>query len=253
MTIQEKIITEINRTERLSAKNTVIHNADAFAKFIVTAVYTAAVVSTDIYAPLALIPLVFYNIVIFILGEIPFRSSVPRILAVMPFVILIGIGNVISDRTVVEVGAGIYLCGGVVTFISIFLRGILTVTAVYLFICTTGFYPFSRKLMAHRHLRIFGWILSLLYRYIILMLEESSAIMKAYTLRRGESGISLKAAGSVLGLFFLRVSEKADRIYGSMQLRGFGSGTVCKKMSWRDFLYIFIFVTMILFFRFRGR
>ncbi len=253
MTIQERAIGAINKTERLSGKNTFIHNTDPIAKFIVTVIYIAFINSVDIYAPWALLPFLFYNIIIFILAEIPPIESLGRILVIMPFILIVGLGNVIFDNSQIEIWYGVYVSGGLLSFISILLRGFLGVAALYAFICTTGVYAFCRRLFVNRYLGFFAGIIALMYRYIILMLEESSDIMKAYSLRKGSNKISLKEAGSVLGLFFMRVADKADKVYNAMRLRGFCIEAGPSKISFKDVLYILFFVLLFLLFRLWGR
>ena len=62
----------------------------------------------------------------------------------------------------------------------------------------------------------------LIYRYIVLLLQEGIRIATAYALRApGQKGIQFRAWGSLLGQLLLRSLDRAQLVYESMQLRGF--------------------------------
>ena len=62
----------------------------------------------------------------------------------------------------------------------------------------------------------------MIYRYIILLLQEGSRLATAYALRApGQKGIHFRAWGSLLGQLLLRSIDRAQLVYESMQLRGF--------------------------------
>lgn len=239
MTKLDKAVDEIKKIEVLSEKRTIIHSINPLAKFTVTVVFIAMVTSVYKYSPVSLLPFFFYNAAIFILGEIPIKESAKRMLIVLPFIIFLGVGSIIAGGD-----------AGVCSFITILLKGILTITALYLFICTTGFLRLTKSLFRFRPLSPLAWIIMLLYRYIILLLEETSTILKAYSLRSGSNKISLKSGGSIIGLLFFRVLDKANKLYSAMRLRGFGYSLETERLRVIDFIYTAVCIVLFVIFRF---
>jgi cobalt/nickel transport system permease protein len=83
--------------------------------------------------------------------------------------------------------------------------------------------------------------LILTYRYIALLLEEVARILLAYSLRSPFSrGVHFSAWGSLSGQLLIKTHLRAQRVYESMQCRGFageyntGSG---KRFSLSDLAY----------------
>ena len=70
--------------------------------------------------------------------------------------------------------------------------------------------------------RVLTTTILLIYRYIVLLLQEGIRIATAYALRApGQKGIQFRAWGSLLGQLLLRSIDRAQLVYESMQLRGF--------------------------------
>ena len=84
-------------------------------------------------------------------------------------------------------------------------------------------------------------MLLLTYRYIAVMMEEVSVMTVAYHLRApGQKGVHYSAWGSFLGQLLLRSMDRAEELYSSMQLRGFGGEfwyAEVKKAGAGDVLY----------------
>ena len=64
--------------------------------------------------------------------------------------------------------------------------------------------------------------LSLMYRYMFVLLDEGQRMRRARLSRTftGRRARSWRARASVLGQLFIRSSERAERIYGAMCARG---------------------------------
>jgi len=79
--------------EDLAKKKTPIHSVHPLIKLLTTVVYLTVVVSFGRYEVVALLPLIFYPVLVFSLGEIPVFPILQRILFVEPLIIGIGILN----------------------------------------------------------------------------------------------------------------------------------------------------------------
>jgi cobalt/nickel transport system permease protein len=90
--------------------------------------------------------------------------------------------------------------------------------------------------------KIFVLQLLLTYRYISVLIEELSRMMRAYTLRAPEQkGIHRSVWGSFAGQLILRTYDRAQRVYTAMSLRGFlgeyHTGKI-PKLGVMDFTYL---------------
>lgn len=119
---------------------------------------------------------------------------------------------------------------GLVHFGTIVLRSWISVQAAILLTATT---EFPDLIHALRHLKIPGVlvaIVSFMYRYLFVLLEEVRRLITARTARSARSegssaGLSpllnLKISGSMVGQLFLRSVERSERIYQAMLSRGY--------------------------------
>ena len=153
-----------------------------------------------------------YPVAMFILVDINFKDSIKRLRIVLPLVCLIGILNPFFDRHVLFRSNGIELTqnlslfknlaitGGIISMLTLALKGILTVIASYILIATT---TIEKICYAMRLIKIPSVIVTqvmLTYRYVTLLLSEAGRITQAYALRApNQKGINIKNWGSLLG------------------------------------------------------
>lgn len=225
----------------LARKDTSIHKLHPLSKLLAAVAYLVAVVSFERYEISGLLPFFFYPVIIFALAELPAAPILKRLLLVMPFIIGIGMLNPLFDNYSVVVG-GASVSRGWVTFLSIFIKGCLTVTAGILLIATTGMDRLAAAMRMLRVPRIFVLQLLLTYRYISVLMEEASRMQRAYSLRApGQKGIHWNAWGSFAGQLLLRTLDRAQRVYESMNLRGFtgeyNTGDAAKPGA-KDFIFL---------------
>ena len=106
---------------------------------------------------------------------------------------------------------------------TLILKGVLSLLASFLLIAST---PVESLCYALRRLHVPSVIVTLLlltYRYVGVLTEEASVMTDAYHLRApGQKGIHRSAWGSFFGQLLLRSMDRAEDLYSSMQLRGFG-------------------------------
>lgn len=198
-----------------------IHKLHPLAKLLTTVVYLAVVVSFGRYEISNLLPFVFFPMLIFVLADIPVAPILKRVLLIEPLIIGIGILNPLFDNHSIMV-YGFTISKGWLSFLSIIIKSGLTVTISILLIATTGMDRLASALRMLKIPRIFVLQLLLTYRYISLLLEEVSRMYRAYSLRApGQKGIQKSAWGSFAGQLILRTFDRAERIYVSMNLRGF--------------------------------
>jgi len=225
----------------LAGKETSIHRLHPIAKLLTTVIYLTVVVSFGRYEISGLLSFVSYPVLIFVLAELPVAPILKRILIVEPLIIGVGILNPLFDQHTIVL-ASIVISRGWVTFLSIFIKCGLTVTVSILLIATTGMDKLAVALRMLKVPKIFVLQLLLTYRYISVLIEEVSRMMRAYSLRApGQRGIHRSVWGSFAGQLILRTFDRAQRVYQSMNLRGFtgeyNTGGV-PKVRFKDFAYV---------------
>lgn len=214
----------------LARKNTSIHRLHPISKLLATIVYVIAVVSFDRYEIIGLLPFVFYPLILILLAELPVVPILKRLLMVEPLIIGIGILNPLFDPK------------GWITFASIMIKSGLTVTACLVLVSTTGLDKIAQALRTLKVPGIFVLQLLLTFRYLSVLIEELTRMVRAYTLRAPQQkGVRLKDGGSFAGQLLLRSLDRAERVYEAMKLRGFhgeyhayGNSKITKK----DLLYL---------------
>lgn len=234
-------IFDMRLLDDLARKGTVIHRIHPLIKLLTTVIYLTVVVSFGRYEIIGLLPLLFFPVLVITLAELPLLPILKRMLLAAPFVVGIGILNPVFDHQVFMVG-GLTISRGWITFFSIFLKCLLTVSAALLLIATTGMDRLASALRMLKIPRLFVLQLLLTYRYISVLMEEVSRILMAYSMRSPQQkGIQSKVWGSLTGQLILRTFERAQRVYLAMCLRGFaGEYNMGKnrRITVRDLAYL---------------
>ena len=243
-----KALYNMRLLDDLAQKDSSVHRINSLVKLLTTVIYLTVVLSFGRYEIIRLMPFVFYPVLVFAFSELPAAPVIKRILLVEPLVIGVGILNPLLDNQRILLG-NVAVSRGWITFISLFIKSSLAVTAGILLIATTGMGKLASALRLLKIPKVFVLQLLLTYRYIYLLTEEAARMMRAYSLRApGQKGVRLKHLGSFLGQMILRTFDRAQRLYDSMVLRGFNGDYntgIKEKLKLKDFAYL---VGWILFF-----
>lgn len=242
-------IYEIHELDELAEKKTKINQVHSLVKLIITIFYITCVVSFDKYNLFGLLPMILYPIMLFRLSEIPMKTCFKKMRVVLPMICFIGILNPFFDHVLVFKVGNIIITGGIVSMITLILKGIYTLMASFLLIATTGIEGICYALrMLHIPNMIVTQIL-LSYRYITLLMSEANAVFEAYSLRAPkEKGVKYKIWGSLVGQLLFRSIDRAGNLYESMLLRGFSGDFYyanTKKFHSIDFIYLCLWVIII--------
>lgn len=213
---------ELREMDALAAEDSPVHRLHPVCKLLVTVLYIFVVVSFPKYDFTGLVVMVLYPVVLFQAAGIPVGLCFYKLRIVLPLVCAVGLANPFLDRAPLLRLGGMVISGGVVSMVTLMLKGVFSLMASFLLIATT---PIDSLCAALRRLHVPGLLTTLLlltYRYIGLMLSEVSVMSQAYQLRApGQKGIHISAWGSFLGQLLLRSMDRAEELYGSMLLRGF--------------------------------
>jgi cobalt/nickel transport system permease protein len=213
---------DLGRTDRLAAQETPIHRLDPRAKLLVTLLFAVTVVSFNKYALAAMAPLAIYPLVLLVRGRIPAGYLLKKVLVVSPFAILVGVANPLLDREVLLNVFGIHVAGGWVSFGSILLRFLLTVSAALLLVAVSGFHRLCAGMARLGVPQVLVVQFLFLYRYLFVLMAEGQRLVRARSLRAvGGAGQSFSSYGPMVGHLALRTLTRAQRIYQAMCCRGF--------------------------------
>jgi len=240
---------DIGYLETLAAQDSLMHGLDPRAMVITTMAFIVVVVSFNKYAFAALIPFILYPIVIIASGGLPIGYFLKKVLLVSPFAVVIGIFNPIIDREILFHIGNIGISGGWLSFLSIILRCMLTVTAALVLVSVTGFNAVCASLIKLGVPRIFVIQLLFCYRYLFVLSEEGNRMARARSIRTFSQGkIGFRVYVSLIGHLLIRTLERAERVYRAMLCRGFkGDIRLIRHMRIRSREIVFVAGWILLF------
>lgn len=218
----DKALREICSMDELAEKSSPVHSLPPLAKLIVTIAYIAVTVSFHKYDIVGLAVMFIYPVIMFAVSGISMGSCFYKLRIIIPIVALVGVFNPIFDRDPFATVGGVTISCGVISMITLLMKGVFSLMASFILISTTKIDHLCGALRRVGIPAMLASLFLLTYRYITLMMTELSTMTTAYSLRApGQKGIHISAWGSFIGQLFLRSMDRADEIYSSMQLRGF--------------------------------
>lgn len=212
----------LRELDMMAAGTSVIHRLYPLCKLIVTIAYIICVVSFHKYDFSGLVVMLLYPALLFQAAGIPMHVCFYKLRIVLPLVCAVGLANPFFDQTPVILTGSLVITGGVVSMLTLMLKGCLALMASFLLVATTQIDMLCGALRKIHVPKTLTTLFLLVYRYIGVMLGETSAMVQAYSLRApGQKGIHVRAWGSFLGQLLLRSADRAQELYSSMLLRGF--------------------------------
>ena len=244
----------IGYLDTLSYKNTLVHRLDPRVKILVSFLFILVVVSFPKYEISGLMPFFIYPVFLLAVGDIPVKAIAKKVLFVSPFAVFIGIFNPLLDTAVIVNPLGMPISGGWISFFSIIIKFILTVSTALLLIAVTSFPGICEGLERLKFPRLLVIQLLFLYRYLFVLLEEALRIVRAREARSfGQKGREIKTFIRLISILLLRTVERSERIYQAMLSRGFkGEIRVFRRHNLRLQDIIFAVLSVIMFYVFRN-
>lgn len=217
-----KAVLEIHKMDELSARDQWVNRVHPLVKLLLTIFYLILLLSMGKYQLAGVLLMAVYPVVGFSLSELKLRECVYRFRMVLPLIFLMGLLNPFFDRQVIAYWGGIPVTGGVLSMITLLLKGIFALSAGYLLIAATSITDICLALRILHIPKIFVTMVLLIYRYLFVLFEEAELMTQAYMLRApGQKGIHYSAWGSFIGQLLLRSIDRAQTVYESMCLRGY--------------------------------
>ncbi len=249
-----KIIREFHYINHMSKRNNWLNLINPIIKLIVTVSYIIILTSFPKYDLARTLLMTIYPIILINSIDISFRKVLKKIWPIFLLVSLIGLFNPIFDQKPIMEIENFIITGGMISAITLMLKGILSILASILLIMTTNIEEICYALKVIHIPNIFVTQVLLTYRYIVVLLEEAEQTYQAYSLRAPrQKGVHIKVWGSLIGQLLFRSMDRANILYESMLIRGYrGEFSYIKNrnLKVKDFIYLFVCLTLILFLRY---
>ena len=246
-------MSELADMDELAAGRSPVHDRHPLCKLLLTVLYIAVVLSFPKENLDGLVPLMLIPVLWFVLSGIPVSTCFYKLRYILPLVCAVGIWNPVLNRTPVFTLGRLTVTAGMISFLTLLLKGVFALMASFLLIATTNIEKICCAFRMLHVPEILVTQLMITYRYISLLLREAGLMTAAYALRApGQRGIHISAWGSFAGQLLLRSMDRAQSLYQSMCLRGFhGDFTYANPAKWnrKDTLYLIGFAAAILLLR----
>lgn len=208
--------------EEASRRRSPIHELDSRAKVLLTLFFVALVASFPRQATSRLLPFFLFPFLIASAAGIGLRFVARRLLAPLPFVLLLALPLPLLEREPAAALLGLPVSGGLLALTSILLRYVLTASAAVILVATTGVAGIASALRSFHVPRAFATQLLVLFRYLFVLADEALRMdrgrrQRSFSARR----MRLSLAGPFLGTLLLRSWDRADRVHRAMKARGF--------------------------------
>ena len=219
--------------DQYSERDSIIHRLDPRTKLITTLSFILAVVLTppDRWQAFALYFLLVATLIL--LSRVPPLYVLKRSLVIMPFVLLIAIFIPFFKEGEVAGSYNLWLWqvtvtySGLQVFWNILAKAWLSILSLILLTSTTKFSNLLKGLENLRLPRVMTMILSFMYRYLFVLVDEVMRMKQARDSRNFGGGRlwQLRTIGNMIGTLFIRSYERGERVYAAMTARGFDGQT----------------------------
>ena len=208
----EKALSELGQMDELAVQESPVHEFSAVAKLLSTIIYIVTVMSFDKYDLSGLVPMVLWPVFLFQLSGVPVRTCFYKLRIVFPLVMAVGLFNPFFDKRIIMQIGTFGVSGGVVSMITLMLKGVLCLMASFLLIATTPFDSICAALRKLHFPKTLVTLLLLTYRYVGVMTEELAVMTDAYHLRApGQKGIHIfKEHGQSIGTLFQYAASRVQ-------------------------------------------
>lgn len=242
----EKAIIQINAGTFAGASSPPL-GIDIRVQLITVLAYLITTLSIPVRDPASLIWLFVFPLVLSEASGIGYGRIFIKSLWILPLLIVMGIFNPILDTTPVWTIGTFTIDQGWLTFISLLLRGLLTFQGLLILVSTYGFIDICRCLQYFKLPKILVTQLLMLYRYIIVLLQEALTMHNARQSRGyGRKHYPLKMWGTFAGQLLIRSVQRANRVHAAMMSRGFSGiyyfKPFVRKLTVKDYAYLAVWL-----------
>jgi cobalt/nickel transport system permease protein len=215
--------------DRYSDRNSFVHRLDPRTKLIATFLFILAVTLTSpsMWSVFAVYLIIIACLIVF--SRVPALYVLKRSLVIIPFVLLIAIfvpffrhGESVASYNLWIWNVSVSY-QGLQVLITILIKAWLSILSLILLTSTTKITDLLRGLEQLRLPRVMVMVLSFMYRYIFILVDEVMRMKQARDSRNfgGSRLWQMKTIGNMAGTLFIRSYERGERVYDAMLSRGF--------------------------------
>jgi len=219
--------------DRYSDLDSIIHRLDPRTKLITTLLFILVVALTppNSWSAFALYFAVIATLLL--LSKVPIFYVFKRSLVIMPFVLMIAIFVPFFKEGEVAGSYNLWLWQVSVTYSglqvlsNILAKAWLSILSLILLTSTTKMTGLLKGLEQLRMPRVMVMILSFMYRYLFVLVDEVMRMKQARDSRNfgGKRLWQIRTIGNMIGTLFIRSYERGERVYAAMVARGFDGQT----------------------------
>jgi len=219
-----------------------IQQLDPRTKFMTTLLFILAVALTPPNSWPAFALYFLLIAILFLLSRVPILYVLKRTLVIMPFVLLIAIFVPFFKEGEVAGSYNIWLWQLTVTYsglqilTNIVIKAWLSILSLIWLTSTTKLTNLLHGLEQLHLPRVMVMILSFMYRYLFVLIDETMRMKKARDSRNFGGGRlwQIRTIGNMIGTLFIRSYERGERVYAAMVARGFdGQGRTIDHLDFK--------------------
>ncbi|MFC2031911.1 cobalt ECF transporter T component CbiQ [Chloroflexota bacterium] len=219
--------------DQYSDRDSFIHRLDPRTKFITTLLLVLAVALTPPNQWLAFASYLVIMVILLLSSKVPILFVLKRSLVIMPFVVLITIFIPFFKEGEVAGSYNVWLWQVTVTYsglqvlTNIVVKSCLSILGLIWLSSTTKLTNLLHGLEQLRMPRVIIMILSFMYRYLFILVDETMRMKQARDSRNfgGARLWQIRTIGNMVGTLFIRSYERGERVYQAMVARGFDGQT----------------------------
>ncbi len=187
-------------------------------------------------------------------SHVPVIHVLRRSLVVLPFMAMAALSIPFLGHGAEGAATARGSHAGLTVFQGVVFKSYISVFSLVLLSAVT---PFPQLLGALRKLRmptVFLSLMSFTYRYLFLLIEEFERMIRARDARCYQGGWlwQTKVVGRMIGTFFIRSYERAERVHNAMASRGFDGHVPSdnvRPMRPKDYLFMLTSLAILVGFR----
>jgi len=201
-------------------------------KVIITLIYILAMTSLGKYELsrallFGVLPILFIN-----LADIPYSVIAKKLMIPLLFGISLGLFNPLYDQSTYVTFGSIPISGGFISLFTIVIKALFSISMTLLLVSVTTIEAIGSAMSMLKVPKLIIVLLLIMYRYIIVFLDEIEKTLEAYSLRvNNKRGLHISTWGSLMGQIILRSYHRSEVLFEAMQLRGFDSMYRMKKVK----------------------
>lgn len=216
--------------DKYSDLDSLIHRLDPRTKFIASLAFIISVVLTPTSNWRAFALHLCLMTFLLIIAKLSLFYVLKRSLVIFPFVLLVAVFIPFLTPGEVAGSYNIWLWqvsvtyAGLLILANVAVKAWLCIFSLILLSATTRFVDLLKGLKQLGTPKVIILILSFMYRYIFVLVDEAMRMRQARDSRSFGGGRlrQLKTLGNMIGTLFIRSYERGESIYAAMLCRGFG-------------------------------